>query len=32
MTAVLRILGSVWLALILIVMMVAFGIAWAWRG
>lgn len=32
MTAVLRILGSVWLALILVVMMVAFGITWAWRG
>jgi hypothetical protein len=32
MTAVLRILGSLWLALILVVMMVAFGVTWAWRG
>lgn len=32
MTAALRILGSVWLALILVVMMLAFGVTWAWRG
>lgn len=32
MTAALRILGSAWLALILVVMLLAFGITWLWRG
>jgi apolipoprotein N-acyltransferase len=32
MTAALRILGSAWLALVLIVMLLAFGVTWLWRG
>lgn len=32
MTALLRIVGTVWLAAILVVVMAAFGVTWAWRG
>lgn len=32
MTALLRIVGTIWLAAVLVVVMAAFGITWVWRG